>query len=228
MTPLDTVRAVETPEGIVLHLYVAGPVARTLAWFIDALLRYTLFAICAALLSTLGELGLGLTLILLFLLEWFYPVVFELRSGATPGKRALGLKVVSDSGAPVDLTASLVRNLLRTADFLPLCYGFGLVCMLLNRDFKRLGDLAAGTVVIYQTPPAAKSSLPTGPARAPALPLDAEGQRLLVNFAERSAALSPARRAELAELLPTLTASHGEQAVQTLLAQARWLSGATS
>lgn len=228
MTPLDTVRAVETPEGIILPLYVAGPVARALAWFIDALLRYTLFAICAAVLGTLGELGLGLTLILLFLLEWFYPVVFELRSGATPGKRALGLKVVSDSGAPVDLSASLLRNLLRTADFLPLMYGFGLACMLLNKDFKRLGDLAAGTVVIYQNPPLVKPPLPTGPARAPTVTLDPEAQRLLVNFAERSASLSPARREELAELLPALTGADGERAVNTLLAQARWLSGAAT
>ncbi len=99
-------------------------------------------------------------LIVAFLLEWLYPVAFELtRWGATPGKRALGLKVVMDNGLPVTPAASLTRNLLRVADFLPFLYGFATVCLLTRRDFKRLGDLAAATLVVYQPPEVRKLQL---------------------------------------------------------------------
>ena len=75
-----------------------------------------------------GGIGTALTLILFFLAEWFYPVFFELSpAGATPGKRAFGLKVVMDNGLPVTAAASVTRNLLRFADFLPFLYGFAIV-----------------------------------------------------------------------------------------------------
>ena len=101
----------------------------------------------------LAGLGQGLMLLGFFLLEWFYPVFFELRSGATPGKRAMGLRVVHDDGTPVGAVASVIRNLLRVADFLPLFYAAGLVSCLVDRDFRRLGDLAAGTLVVHSEPP---------------------------------------------------------------------------
>ena len=91
-------------------------------------------------------------LILFFALEWLYPVAFELsRWGATPGKRVMGLKVVMDSGLPITPAASFTRNLLRVADFLPMLYGFALASMLIRKDFKRLGDIAAATLVVYRT-----------------------------------------------------------------------------
>ena len=76
--------------------------------------------------------------------------MFELTPwGASPGKRAMGLKVVMDSGLPVTLAASLTRNLLRAADFLPFGYGFAIVSVLVRADGKRLGDLAAATLVVH-------------------------------------------------------------------------------
>ena len=85
------------------------------------------------------------------MLEWFYPVVFELsRSGATPGKSVVGIKVVMDNGLPVTPAASFTRNLLRVADFLPFLFGAAIVSMLLRQDSKRLGDLAAATIVVHQ------------------------------------------------------------------------------
>ena len=105
-------------------------------------------AIVAALMAGLGA---ALMLILFFVLEWFYPVVFELTlSGATPGKRVFGLKVVMDNGLPVTPAASITRNLLRAADFLPFFYGFAIVSMLMRRDCKRLGDIAAATMVVHE------------------------------------------------------------------------------
>jgi len=222
---LDTVREVETPEGIFLRLRLAGPVVRALAWFLDSLIRYVALWVLLLVLSALGRTGLAVSLILFFALEWFYPVLFELAwAGATPGKRLLGLRVINDNGTPVDVSASVIRNLLRAADFLPVFYTFGLLSMLLNRDFKRLGDLAAGTVVIYREPQTHEPVLPAGPAAPPPLSLSGAEGGLLIAFAERSDSLSEARRRELAEILAPL-ARDEDQPVESLLAQARWLLG---
>lgn len=228
---LDTLRAVETPEGITLDLPVAGPVVRALAWLLDTLIKYGVLWALFLILVILGWAGLGLWLIAMFLAEWFYPVVFEVYfSGATPGKRALGLRVVNDNGTPVDFSASLIRNLLRVADFMPFMYGFGLLSMLLNRDFKRLGDLAAGTVVIYRERSEEPLPLPEGEAKPLNISLDAAEQRLLLNFAERSSSLNPERQAELANALHRLTGVDKDSAAgpEALLSYARWLKGSRS
>ncbi|MDX1345733.1 MAG: RDD family protein, partial [Sedimenticolaceae bacterium] len=85
MTPqkLDTSCTIETPEGIRLELYPAGPVARGAAWLIDSLIRIGLYIGLALVLGVLGATGTGILLVAVFLLEWFYPVYFELRSGST-------------------------------------------------------------------------------------------------------------------------------------------------
>lgn len=228
---LDTLRAVETPEGITLDLHIAGPTVRALAWLIDFLIRFAILAASMVALLMLGATGYGLWLLLFFLLEWFYPVAFEVyRDGATPGKRALGIKVVSDNGAPVDFSASLIRNLLRAADFLPFLYGFALLSMLLNRDFKRLGDLAAGTLVIYRRHNDQAPELPAGPSMQPAQPLSAAEQKLIITFTERSSRLNPERQAELAGLLDGLADRNKNAAplVEQLHAQARWFVGSAS
>ncbi len=224
---LDTVRHVETPEGITLKLRVAGPMARALAWGMDSLIRYGALWGLSMGLVLLGWAGLGVWLITLFLLEWFYPVVFEIYAdGATPGKKALGLQVVLANGAPVDWPAALIRNLLRAVDFLPAFYGFGVVALLVSRDFQRLGDLAAGTLVIYRDPPAKPLALPPGPALPPPLPLSAAEQQELIAFAERGSVLNPERQEELAALLADCTSGlRGVAAVERLRAHARWLVG---
>ena len=82
-------------------------------------------------------------------------MVFELHaSGATPGKRVFNLKVVMDNGLPVTPAASMTRNLLRVADFLPFGFGFAIASMLVRRDYKRLGDIAAATLVVHEQRPA--------------------------------------------------------------------------
>jgi uncharacterized RDD family membrane protein YckC len=223
---LDTVRHIETAEGIELSLRVAGPVPRALAWGTDSLIKYgALWGLLMAL-AILGKGGFGLWLIALFLTEWLYPALFEVYAGgATPGKKALGLRVIHADGTPVDWPAALIRNLLRAADFLPVFYGFGLVAMLCNRDFQRLGDLAAGTVVIYRDPPLAVPKPPPGPALPPPFPLSLAEQQLLIDFAERGATLNPERQAELAELLADAIRLRGHAGVERLRAHARWLIG---
>ena len=149
---LDTTRRVATPEGIELTLRLAGPVPRALAWAIDLVLRGAVVLLIGMLAAYFGRAGWGLVLIAAFFVEWLLPAVFEARwGGQTPGKRALGIAVLNDDGTPLRWPGALTRNLLRAADFLPLFYGVGLLAMLANRDFKRLGDLAAGTVVVYRS-----------------------------------------------------------------------------
>jgi uncharacterized RDD family membrane protein YckC len=138
--PFDAVR-VETPEGVTLTLRVAGPLPRLYAALVDGAIRGFAYSLAAVALSLLGDLGEGPFLVVLFLGEWGYPVIFEVfRKGVTPGKGALKLKVVNGDGTPVNLTASALRNLLRVADFMPVGYAAGVLSILLTKDFQRLGD----------------------------------------------------------------------------------------
>lgn len=220
MLQLDTVHTFETPEGVDLSLRVAGPLPRALAWVLDTLIRYTALFVLSLVLLPLAELGIGTFLIMLFLMEWFYPVLFEVTRGATPGKKAMGLAVVHDNGTPIGWPAALIRNLLRVIDFFPVMYGLGLLSMLINRQFKRLGDLAAGTLVVYVEAAARADSVIDAEARALPVPLAVEEQRALLDFAERSATLAPGRVEELAEII---SEERGPAAVQTVLGYARWL-----
>jgi uncharacterized RDD family membrane protein YckC len=223
---LDTTRAVPTPEGIELQLHLAGPVPRALAWACDLLLRFLVLILAGWLLGMMGRFGWGLILIVAFLLEWLVPAAFEVwADGSTPGKKALGLMVLHDDGTPVGWPAALVRNLLRAVDFLPIAYGFGLIAMLLGRDFKRLGDIAAGTVVIYRPPPLHEAPLPPAPPMPPLRPLTLQEQRAVLDFAERFPGLTAERAREIAELAAPITGAPAEQATERLLQIASHLGG---
>jgi len=224
---LDTEREVPTPEGIELSLRLAGPVSRSLAWIVDLLLRAAIFGALSTPLSALGKAGSGLMLILWFALEWFYPTICEVWfSGATPGKKAFGLVVLQSDGTPVRLTASLIRNLLRGVDFLPLLYGFGLLSMLINRDFQRLGDIAADTVVAYRDGAARHGAIPQAMPIAPGKPLTLREQRLVLDLAARSPLLTVERARELAVLIPAVTGTQQpEPALARLLSIANYLVG---
>src|SRR6186713_2913524 len=226
---LDTRYAAETPEGIALWLRPAGVVPRFYAYLVDAAIRFLFFSISFLLLSLLGTFGQGLALLLLFLLEWLYPVAFELSAGAaTPGKRMVGLTVVMDSGLPVTPAASLTRNLLRGADFLPSLYAFGVLSMLFRHDFKRLGDIAAGTLVVHAPQvEAARAAPPAAPARAPAVALSARAQAAIVAWAGRVARLTEARADELAEIAVPVVVPRamGGDRVAALVGVAHWLLG---
>jgi len=224
---LDTEREVPTPEGIELNVRLAGPVPRALAWSADLLLRAAAFAALSVPLRALGEVGSGIMLILWFALEWFYPTVCEVWfGGATPGKKALGLMVLQSDGTPVRLTASLIRNLLRGVDFLPFAYGFGLLSMLVNRDFQRLGDIAADTVVAYRESALKHGAIPEAAPLPPSKPLTLREQRLVLDLAARSPLLTVERARELAVLIPSVTGTQQPQSALTrLLSIANYLIG---
>ena len=229
--PLDTLHHAETPEGIALALRPAGLVARGQAWLIDFGIRLGVFFAAAVVLQALGGFGGGLLLVFFFLLEWAYPVVFELaRGGATPGKRALGLQVVMDSGLPLTPGAAIVRNLLRAADFLPFLYAAGVLSLLLRADFKRLGDLAAGTLVVYSETVTLHGKLPEADPLPPARPLSPGEQAAIVAWAGRAPRLTRARFEELAQLARKVTpgdeaAAGAATVTQRLLGVAHWLLG---
>ncbi|MGL6290032.1 MAG: RDD family protein [Silanimonas sp.] len=224
--PLDTLRQVETPEGVALVLRAAGAVPRALAWLIDLGVRGTVYISGATVLGLAGETGAGAMLLLLFVLTWGYPILFEaLWHGQTPGKRALGLRVLRGDGAPVGWLASITRNFLRTVDMLPIMYGAGLVSMLADPHSRRLGDLVADTVVVYVDPPRRPSLLPPGEVQRWPVTLGVEEQQALVAFGERSQALSVERQNELCDHLAPVTGLRGDAARLRVLAAARWLAG---
>jgi len=226
MSMLDTRRSIETPEGVELGLRLAGPVVRGYAWIIDILVRVAIYVGIGIVFSAMGSFGGGLALIAVFLVEWFYPVVFELyNQGATPGKRSMGIKVVHDDGTEVSLQSSLLRNLLRAVDFLPFLYGFGLISMMFNRDFKRLGDITAGTIVIYTDRLGEASDIKKMSPQTPPVPLAAPEQKAIIQYAERLDLFTPQRGSELANILEDVTHEKDEAGVQCLLQYANWMMG---
>ena len=201
-----------------LSYHLAGPIRRGLAWGIDTVVRGaillavgTVFGLSSAAgHDYAGGVKSGLLLVLVFLLEWGYFVACDmLMSGRSLGKKALGLRVVSMQGLPVGLGDSLLRNLLRGADFLPLGYVLGVLCMLFDARFRRLGDLVAGTLVIFEprvfwkapprlSPPPSQAELAWLPAH---VELSASEREAIELFMLRGSELPPARADELADIL---------------------------
>lgn len=225
---LDNRLRVETPEGVDLLLRPAGLVPRALAFAVDLAIRGAILLALFISLGLLGKFGMGLGALLLFLVQWWYMVLFEvLNQGRTPGKHWLGLRVVHDDGTPVGWASSLTRNLLRFVDLLPFGYFLGALSCLGHPAFKRLGDLAAGTLVVYQEKPAERPALAPAEPVAPPVGLSLDEQRALISFAERQASLSPDRRRELAAILAEPLATTPEDAERTIHGIARALTGAT-
>lgn len=224
--PLDTRYGVETPEGIDLILHPAGLVPRALAFAIDLGIRGLILLLMSIGLGMLGDLGMGLISLLFFLVTWWYMVLFEvLNQGRSPGKQLLGLKVVHDDGTPIGWPASLIRNLLRVVDILPFGYALGILTTLAHPTFKRLGDLAAGTLVVYREHPIPTPQLPEAAPQPAPFPLLLGEQRALLDFAERQSTLSAERRRELAEILAEPLAVPPEQAEKRINGIAQALLG---
>lgn len=207
----DTYVHVETAEAIDILLRPAGVFARARAYFVDWVLRLLWLLVSTTVMSMLflalrwSEWMIGLFLLNLFVTMWLYPVLFEVFwHGQTPGKRMFQLQVISDNGAAIGWSASLLRNLLRLVDGLPFLYAFGMSAMLLHPQSKRIGDVLAATLVVHVDDmhvQLRRQGLPAVPALAPPVPLMRQEQQALLAFAERQHKLPQARRQELAELL---------------------------
>lgn len=154
--PWETVEIVDTPEGVAVEFVLAGLGSRALARMLDSVIQYAMFwgvsfvanIYFAATQSNDGWI-VAVLLLVQFCIFFLYDVVFELAgNGQTLGKRALGIQVVRNGGRPVDLRSSIVRNLLRFVDMLPSNYLVGSIAVFCSKRNRRLGDMAAGTIVV--------------------------------------------------------------------------------
>ncbi|MBI3229310.1 MAG: RDD family protein, partial [Burkholderiales bacterium] len=191
--------AITTPEGVRLLLTPAGPYSRAFAWVIDVCIFGAIAWVLAIVSSFGGRTGHGIYLVLLFVLYWGYPVVGEVYfAGRTFGKKMLGLRVVRVDGLPVGWRESSLRNLLLVVDFMPLMYATGLLCMLLDLRFRRIGDIVANTQVIYDEVKAKRGAIKKVEPMAAPFPLTPEQQRSLIDLMEREKSIPHARLLELA------------------------------
>ena len=160
--PPEETLDIQTPENVAFGYQVAGIGSRFLACLVDTiiagLLQLVVLVLFVLILNAFGgspfsqQLSAWLVAVLgliAALFYWGYYVFFEiLWNGQSPGKRWVGLRVIRADGTPVTLSESLIRNLARLVDFLPAAYGIGIVTMFIDRQSRRLGDLAAGTLVV--------------------------------------------------------------------------------
>jgi uncharacterized RDD family membrane protein YckC len=154
---------IDTPEQIALELPLAGIGSRFLAIAIDTLIQGALYLIAGIVFFLVlglgasvvwfvpGTVGPALGIFVLFAIYWGYFAAFEvLWKGQTPGKRFAGIRVIKESGRPINAVEAIGRNLMRAVDVLPGVYGVGVVCMMCNKQSRRLGDYVAGTVVVHE------------------------------------------------------------------------------
>jgi uncharacterized RDD family membrane protein YckC len=215
MSSIDKL-TIETPEQTALEFPLAGIGSRFLALAADTLLQLAVawvlvivFAASALSLSLFSK-GAGLwsfaiLVFALFALQFGYFALFEaLWNGQTPGKRWTHLRVIKDSGRPISGYDAILRNLLRIVDSQPM-YATGLITMLISRENKRVGDYAAGTVVIHEKPlegvstiwqPSATPAQP--PAAGPLPQLTVEELQLVEAFLDRRGSLEPHIRRAMA------------------------------
>lgn len=149
---------IETPEQITLEFALAGIGSRFLALTLDTLLQGVLYLIVVLIAVYIPPHAFGwiprawapaVAIFLLFCTYWGYFAAFEvLWYGQTPGKRVVGIRVVKDSGRPINAIEGIGRNLMRAVDGF-LLYAVGLVCMMISRQNRRLGDYVAGTLVVH-------------------------------------------------------------------------------
>ena len=152
----DRVR-ISTPEGVDVELTLAGIGSRFIAALLDLLMQGSVLLAAAFALGVLGGNGTGLAQaafsIIFFLVFFGYDVLFEVRSrGRTLGKRWTGLRVVRTGGRPITFVWSCVRNVVRVVDILPAFYALGMLSIFVTARNQRLGDLAAGTLVVRERP----------------------------------------------------------------------------
>ncbi len=157
---------IDTPEQIALELPLAGIGSRFLAIAIDTLIQAGLYLITGLVFLLLvpagfsifsflpKTLGPAIAIFVGFAIYWGYFAIFEIIwKGQTPGKRVAGIRVIKESGRSISAFEAIGRNFMRAVDMQPgLLYGVGLVCMMLNKQSRRVGDFVAGTVVVHERP----------------------------------------------------------------------------
>lgn len=243
---------VATPERVAFAYETAGLGSRFVAQLIDVLLLAGLLLAITLLGIGIGMLtdsraGLLFVLLIGFAVLWGYFMVGEaVWSGQTLGKRLLRLRVVGVSGEPISAMQAIIRNLVRLVDFLPSYYLVGVIVMFVTQRSQRLGDLAAGTMVVKERGAVslrqllartAEAQAPTTPTPAPTPPAAAAARhwgarlppdlrRFVAAYAQRRTVLPEERRRQLAEsvevalieVMPDIVLTRGSLAALDLLA----------
>lgn len=195
---VDREAVVLTPEHVPIRLFPAGLGARFYAFLVDSAVIFGLSALIAL------SLGLfsGLRMVVAFIVSWGYHVYFEVRhQGRSPGKRMCSLRVVDSRGLPVTFQQSFVRNVVRVVDAAPLFYGAGALVSLLDGRSRRLGDIAADTIVVEERSTADPTAALSGARRFNSLqsPRVLRRLRRQVGLEEREFLLALCLRAESLE-----------------------------
>lgn len=159
---------ISTPEGVELELTLAGLGSRFIAATIDHIIKFLAIGLLALVLFSIGDVGYAVFIPLSVLIFFGYDILFEVLSqGRTPGKQWNDLRVVRTGGAPVDIRASAIRNILRLVDEWTISFIPGVVSILTTKRNQRVGDLAADTVVVRERPRVAQAPVAVAPS-APA------------------------------------------------------------
>lgn len=233
---IDLTARITTPENIQFEYRIAGPFRRLPALLLDFFIRVCFFlslviaVVCSGILSNIPGGGAIIAVVLLvgyFLLDWFYGMFFESYwNGKTPGKWLTKIRVISVDGRPINLYQAALRNLLRTGDMAPMVslevfasdappmywiptFLVALICMTLTKRFQRLGDLAAGTMVIVDERAWAPSKVKLEDPRIASLSqfipasfrMSGTMARAIALYAERRDRMPTPRRSELAGYL---------------------------
>jgi uncharacterized RDD family membrane protein YckC len=227
---IDNTIDIVTPENIAFQYRIAGPFRRLPAFLLDLGIRFAGFAMLMLALGPLqffsSGFGAALSLVALFLVDWFYGVFFEaFYNGQTPGKRLMGIRVLTTEGHPINAMQATLRNLIRWADMMPLLpfavvFGVpwlfripaglvGLVSCALSKKFQRLGDVVCGTMVVVEEKSwlvgVSKLEDPRTPQLAEVLPRDfvvpRSMARALAAYVERRKNFTPPRRKQVASHL---------------------------
>ena len=218
---MDRDLSVRTPESIEFHYELAGLGSRFLALAIDQAIQIAVvLAIFFGLLwlaarlpaarataigadadKFAGAVLIAIVVIAVFLIFFGYFIAFEAWwNGQTPGKKALGIRVVRDGGFPVDFGAALIRNLIRVGEVAVGYYLLSAISTVLSRENKRLGDYAAGTIVVRDAALAlrVRDDVNAAPAYAPTRYLTGDERAVVKRFLEQRDLLEPLKRRTLA------------------------------
>jgi uncharacterized RDD family membrane protein YckC len=168
---------IDTPEQVHLEFTLAGIGSRFMAVFLDMLIQLVGFLLLIFLSFLWASSGFwnyrrsiwwnAIVTLVVFCIYWVYYALFEaLWKGQTPGKRWAGIRVIKETGRPINAFEAIARNLVRVIDFFPGFYGVGVLTMLLNAKNRRLGDYVAGTIVVHETSDRESSLFFNTPVRA--------------------------------------------------------------
>ncbi|MCY2982087.1 MAG: RDD family protein [Planctomycetota bacterium] len=231
---IDLTAVITTPENIQFEYRIAGPFRRLPAFFLDFVLRsvfVSAFFILMLLVGATAALPTGMIFFVIFLVsfafDWFYGLFFESYwNGQTPGKWLTRIRVISVDGRPINAYQATVRNFLRLADFAPMVsfevfssdsppvyaiptFLVSLLCMTISPRFQRLGDLAAGTMVVVNQRSWVPANIKLEDTRVASLSelippnfrMTSTLAKAIALYAERRSRLSIGRRTELASHL---------------------------